>query len=255
MSFIFMWQEKHKINTVTDQVRWNVYSSPATLWKVRGWNPNLYTYIYKLIFSIINIYVVDLYLLIQTYYYLTLSPTSFHKLLLFHLSNLSTYQIYTLYSSDCSSWKSWCQSLLLALSSFPVPSNKMKAPWLHTVSFHATESSVLSTHCMAITQVIIQRVCEWTKFVTNICLLSKCYQCQLNRQAHISFGFPYFLPISSFSIIQIALMHPAIANILKKQKNLISPYQEPTTCEIGQKPSKSPLYLVPTSCLGFQNPL
>lgn len=91
------------------------------------------------------------------------------------------------YSSHYPSWKSWYKSLIHALSSIQVSPKKTKASLSSTLlSFHVTDSSVLSTPYMAISNEYVNEL-----NLSPMCF-SKCYQCQLNRQTPISFGFSLF---------------------------------------------------------------
>lgn len=78
--------KKYKLNTDSQtKHRLNMCSSNLQHCKQWGWNSIFYFYIHKLIFPSIKIYLVELYLLTQTSYYLALSPTS---------ASLLTYELY-----------------------------------------------------------------------------------------------------------------------------------------------------------------
>lgn len=106
--------------------------------------------------------------------------------------------------------------------------NKTKASLSSTLlPFHVTDSSVLSTQYMAISkeyanELHLSPTCIFFQNVTNVS--------SIDRPPSL-LASHYFLPISSFSIMQIALMVRVISNI--KNKKLIPSCQEPRIHEIG----------------------
>lgn len=123
------------------------------------------------------------------------------------------YQIYTLLFFYYPSGKSWYKSLIHALSSIQVSPNKTKASLSSTLlSFYVTDSSVLSTQYMAISNEYVNELnlspmCIFFQNVINVS--------SIDRPPSL-LASHYFLPISSLSIMQKALMVPVISNIKNK---------------------------------------